>query len=362
MAQWQEIYEQSSGKGRVGNAIGGFTFQWSDGWWKFGQDSRLNEHDTNASWSNAAYGDDYEKGENNMNEEWWGDRGRRGRPTPAGCISYIRALRSMACSVHTNCRRTARRPTLSAIRSHFATIDATEMVLKARGDRATMTGEGNSKVRVSGMRLDLATFSTGGTKIRTPAANAATEEFRPSFKGFDRMESYYADIEARPTETFTASLSLNVLGNVPTNPIDEIFYENRGRVRNVLTDDTPLRLQGIERLKVYRANMSWDDRNFRLDAFYRTGHYHWGYEGRLLRLVSRSELRSQHRHLQRRSAARHGVHGQAQAARPEAGVRPRAVVGCQSDGDGEVSPTGRELRYHRHLSGRHRAALRDGHE
>lgn len=25
--------------------------------------------------------------------------------------------------------------------------------------------------------------------------------------------------------------------------------------------------------------MSWDDRLFRLDGFYRTGHYHWGYEG-----------------------------------------------------------------------------------
>ena len=44
-------------------------------------------------------------------------------------------------------------------------------------------------------------------------------------------------------------------------------------------DGTPLRLNGIERLAVYRASVSWDDRNFRLDGFYRTGHYHWGYEG-----------------------------------------------------------------------------------
>ena len=32
-------------------------------------------------------------------------------------------------------------------------------------------------------------------------------------------------------------------------------------------------------MKVYRATVSWDDRWFRLDGFYRTGHYHWGYEG-----------------------------------------------------------------------------------
>jgi hypothetical protein len=93
------------------------------------------------------------------------------------------------------------------------------------------------------------------------------------------MESFYADVTARPAENFSATLSLNVLGNVPNNPIDEIFYENRARPRTVLTDASPLRLNGIERLAVYKANVSWDDRNFRLDAFYRTGHGHWGYEG-----------------------------------------------------------------------------------
>lgn len=278
LAQWQEIYEQSSGKGRVGNAIGGFTFQFSDGWWKFGQESNLNEHDTNASWSNGAYAEDYEQGANNMNEEWWGiaakgpadARGLYQLYPRAAFYGLQRAYTLSPYAVGTD---------LASIRAHFAAIEPMDLVLKARGDRAALTGEGNSKLRVSGLRLDLATYSTGGTSIRTPNASAATEEFRPSFKGFDRMESYYAEFEARPVETFRAALSLNVLGNVPTNPIDEIFYENRGRGRTVLTDAQPLRLNGIERLKVYRASMSWDERNFKLDAFYRTGHYLWGYEG-----------------------------------------------------------------------------------
>jgi len=34
LGNWREIYEQSSGKGKVGNSIGGFTFQFTDGWWK----------------------------------------------------------------------------------------------------------------------------------------------------------------------------------------------------------------------------------------------------------------------------------------------------------------------------------------
>jgi beta-galactosidase len=72
LANWREIYEQSAGKGKVGNAIGGLTFQWSDGWWKYKQETNLDIQDTNASWPNGGYLEDYVEGENNMNEEWWG--------------------------------------------------------------------------------------------------------------------------------------------------------------------------------------------------------------------------------------------------------------------------------------------------
>ena len=72
LAQWQELYQQSWGKGRAGNAIGGFVFQWTDGWWKVGQEKNLDVHDTIATWSNAAYAYDWSPGENNMNEEWFG--------------------------------------------------------------------------------------------------------------------------------------------------------------------------------------------------------------------------------------------------------------------------------------------------
>ncbi len=40
-----------------------------------------------------------------------------------------------------------------------------------------------------------------------------------------------------PSDNITGRLSLNILGRVPVNPIDEIFYENRGRPRQVQADD-----------------------------------------------------------------------------------------------------------------------------
>lgn len=69
---WKEIYENADGVGKSGNCIGGFTFQFSDGWWKYGQTKNLDIHDLHASWVNGGYSTDFVKGKNNMNEEWFG--------------------------------------------------------------------------------------------------------------------------------------------------------------------------------------------------------------------------------------------------------------------------------------------------
>jgi hypothetical protein len=278
LSQWREIYEHVAGQGQEGNAIGGFTFQWTDGWWKYGQESRLDEHDVNASWSNAAYADDYVKGQNNMNEEWWGIAAKGPTDSKGFYDIYPRAAYYGLQQVY-QLDPYAPGVTASRIGTHFAAIEPAALALKARGDKATMGAE-QQTLRVSGLRMDLQTISTGGDKISTPARATAGSTSYPAFKGFDHLESYYATLEARPTETFKANVSLNVLGNVPTNPIDEIFYENRGRTRFVpQVDGSTLRVADNERVAVYRANVSWDDQLFRLDAFYRTGHYHWGYEG-----------------------------------------------------------------------------------
>ena len=280
LGEWQEIYEQSAGKGRVGNAIGGFTFQWSDGWWKTGQTERLDIHDVSGAWANGGYDYDYVAGgEGNMNEEWWGITAK-GPPDARGLFQlYPRAAYYALQQAHA-LRVYAPGTDLAAIRTHFRAIDPTAMVLRARGDQAALATDALSRFRVSGLRLDMETFNTGGTRTRTPGSTTPSSSAYPAFRGFDHLESFYADLEAHPAPNVTGSLSLNVLGHVPTNPIDEIFYENRGRAQTVQTPGgTPVTLSDNERVKVYHASFSWDEPMFRLDGFYRTGHYHWGYEG-----------------------------------------------------------------------------------
>jgi len=41
VGNWKEIYENAAGLGKSENSIGGFTFQFSDGWWKYGQTKNL---------------------------------------------------------------------------------------------------------------------------------------------------------------------------------------------------------------------------------------------------------------------------------------------------------------------------------
>lgn len=278
LGQWQEIFEQSAGKGRVGNAIGGLIFQWSDGWWKYKQEERLEIHDTNASWPNAGYPEDYREGDNNMNEEWWGITAK-GYPDASGLYDVYPRAAYYALRDAFRLDPYGKGTDLGAIRRHFAGITTMGAVLDARADAAALQTDVLGRVRVSGVRMEFETYSTGGDHVTTPPVEQPAASY-PAYRGFDHGQSFYVDVEAKPSDALVGTMSVNVLGRVPRNPIDEIFYENRGRPR-LVTDGNgdQVELESGERVKVYRAAMTWDDRWFQLDGFYRTGHLHWQYEG-----------------------------------------------------------------------------------
>lgn len=133
-ANWQEIYENSAGLGKVGNSIGGFTFQFSDGWWKFGQTKNLNIHDNNASWSNGGYTQDHEKGKNNMNEEWFGICAK-GPTNKRGLYQlYPRAAYYALKEVH-HMHPFANGVTLESIQNHFSNIKIEKAVSRAKDNK-----------------------------------------------------------------------------------------------------------------------------------------------------------------------------------------------------------------------------------
>jgi len=189
---------------------------------------------------------------------------------------------------------------------HFAIVDQTGMNNESRvnqsgadGDQdrnsafARQTGVGNkveqiqvssgsaggNKIKISSLRAEFTTFNTGGDRITTPEDRDPNANTFPDQLGFDNMESYYIGVEASPMPGLRANVVTNILGNVARNPIDEIFFENRGRPVNVETDNGIVPITDNNRVQIYQAEFDWNTKYANVKGFYRTGHYHWGYEG-----------------------------------------------------------------------------------
>ena len=275
---WKEIYENAAGLGKTGNAIGGYTFQFSDGWWKYGQTKNLDLHDSNASWSNGGYQKDYTEGQNNMNEEWFGicakgptnDKGHYQLFPRAAyyVLKDIHKLNPFKDGINTQ-----------EINTHFGQTNLMDAALRARGDKAALAANDGGIIKLSNLRAEFTTFNTGGSLLTTPEADDPNTSTYPNRLGFDHMQSYFIGVEGNPSANMKANVNFNILGNVASNPINEIFYENRGRAQNIVTDEGEVTTTDVNRVQIYNASYKWTAKDFELRGFYRTGHYHWGYEG-----------------------------------------------------------------------------------
>lgn len=140
----KEIYENAYGLGKVGNSIGGFIFQFSDGWWKYGQTKNLSIHDNHASWSNGGYQEDYAEGKNNMNEEWFGICAKGPTNERGLYVLYPRAAYYALKEVHL-LNPLKNGVTSETIDNHFTNIKLSECVIKAKNDKAALL-RANEKV------------------------------------------------------------------------------------------------------------------------------------------------------------------------------------------------------------------------
>lgn len=131
---WKEIYQNAAGLGKVGNSIGGFTFQFSDGWWKLGQTKNLEVHDNGASWSNGGYYLDTKNGSNNMNEEWFGICAKGPTNDKGSYTLYPRAAYYILQQVHQlNLFQTS--VTADSISEYFSEIQLSNAILKAKKNK-----------------------------------------------------------------------------------------------------------------------------------------------------------------------------------------------------------------------------------
>lgn len=275
---WKEIYENAAGLGKTGNSIGGYTFQFSDGWWKYGQTKNLDVHDSNASWSNGGYQKDFVEGQNNMNEEWFGICAKGPTNEKGHYQLYPRAAYYVLKDIH-KLNPFREGVNKQVVNTHFTEANLMDAALRARGDKAALSANDGGIIKLSNLRAEFTTFNTGGSLITTPEADDPNTNTFPNKLGFDHMQSYFIGVEGNPSANMKASVNFNILGNVATNPINEIFYENRGRAQNVVTSEGEVFTNDINRVQVYNASYKWTAKDFELRGFYRTGHYHWGYEG-----------------------------------------------------------------------------------
>ncbi len=275
VGNWKEIYANAAGNGKAGNCLGGFTFQFSDGWWKYGQTSNLDVHDVNASWSNGGYQNDYVEGENNMNEEWFGICAK-GKADEQGLYPlYPRAAYYALKEIH------AYSPYEVSIDSLELQFDETTISQSMLLANTAMSGRDQNRgaIYVSDLQATVTTFNTGGSLISTGQTGISNVPAYPKKLGFDHMQSFNVGVTANPAPNMTANVQFNILGNVAENPIDEVFYENRGRPITVRNPDGTQQNIVNDRIVVYKSSLSWNSAYFNLTGFYRTGHFHWGYEG-----------------------------------------------------------------------------------
>ena len=273
---WKEIYANAAGMGKAGNSLGGFTFQFSDGWWKYKQTENLDVHDVNASWVNGGYLYDYKAGENNMNEEWFGICAKGATNERGNYELYPRAAYYVLKDAHKFNPYSAQGNSLA---NYFDNIPIADAVLRARADKAALESSMISKLSLSNLQMNFTTFNTGGSLISTPKEADPNQTVYPNKLGFDHMQSFNIGVTANPAPNVSANVQFNVLGNVAQNPIDEVFYENRGRPIQVTSPNGTVTIQSNNRVQLYRSSFNWNSSVFNLTGFYRTGHYHWGYEG-----------------------------------------------------------------------------------
>lgn len=286
-SQWEEIYHQSYGKGGFQNILGGFVFAWMDEWWKSPVTGLgLDDHDTNATWSNGSY--EYDSGtvENNMNEEWWGivaqspykvDGIYQRRPRAA----YF-ALQEIWKLDQLNC-------TKEEIDNHFdfnLRILSNHAELIALQQKEKEDGKIDFRGKVN--------FVAAGSFDNIDVANDAGLENMNSSVG----EWAYLGVDMALRHNIDAGLTVRLQGHIPDTAFEKEEYSRF--VPNELlkgsfvdksvfsSNETGLNVLSTQPVELYDAYLNWDTDLADIDLYYHNGHIDWKIEGDYFHLLPES--------------------------------------------------------------------------
>ena len=114
-------------------------------------------------------------------------------------------------------------------------------------------------------------------KAEVNVANRA--DILDNLEEVEHQETMLMGLRYNPDPSLSAGFVIHGAASVLQNPINEIYYENKGLPREVeATDGEPLTLTDIERFRLYQFDMHFESDYGDFDAYYRKGHYHWAYD------------------------------------------------------------------------------------
>lgn len=274
--QWQEIYEQSYGKGKSQNMLGGFVFEWMDEWWKRYQVKNLDIHDE-ASWANAGYELDYKEGSNNMSEEWFGICAQSTITENGINIRIPRAAYYMLSDAW---KLSMYDSTAEQIAATFNGMNDAVYLAKGNEKSIKQTINENKKVQIT-------TLSTTVQSTTPVYVNGVLEDIKNKTRNWaDVLRYKNADgginsthlaaettlgISVKPFENLSADVSLRAATAEPyTNLHDHnaSYFETKNKVHG----DNLGKEDQLKYVDVYSASFNYQNKLFDLNGYYHTGH------------------------------------------------------------------------------------------
>jgi hypothetical protein len=249
-SQWKEIYQQAYGKGRYGNIIGAFVFEWMDEWWKHYQVKDLSIHNTTGTWANAGYDRDYMPGIDNMDEEWFGIVAQS--PITFNGI-HMRIPRAAYYLLQDIWKLSLYDSTDEEVEAHFSNLN--DGLYLSKGLEIGLKQQDKEQKLLSLSALDVTVSSlTALDHDNIKAQIDAGTPFQQTLT-FDPYVESNVGLKLEPAENLTGNVYLRTWTKAEPSKL----YE-------------PYPLYKDKNIDLYAANFTYDTPSFTLNGYYHVGH------------------------------------------------------------------------------------------